>query len=139
MNTALAWLLQLGTSWALFGLIWVVQLVHYPSFRYVSAFPEFHLHHTRSISYIVAPLMVAELAVALWFLWRNGFTWLWWVPLGMVVLIWLQTFLVAIPLHDQLGQERADVTIERLIAANWPRTVLWTCKSVYVSILFLWR
>ena len=31
MIAGLEWLLTLATSWALFGLIWIVQLVHYPS------------------------------------------------------------------------------------------------------------
>jgi hypothetical protein len=132
-------LAQLAVSWALFGLIWMVQLVHYPSFRYVPDFTEFHPHHTGSIGLLVGPLMVAELALATWFVFRSGFVWVWIGPLLLVGAIWLLTFLWAVPLHNSLANHRDPRTIESLIQANWPRTVLWTIKAVWVSLLFLLR
>ena len=64
MNTLL--LVNLAVSWALVGLIWTIQLVHYPSFSFVAEdhFLEFHRHHTRSITWVVMPLMLVELALA---------------------------------------------------------------------------
>ena len=130
------WLATLATSWALFGLIWTVQLVHYPSFRYVPDFADFHPHHTSSISLIVAPLMVAELAISAWLAYRQQFAWQWFLPLLFVLAIWGITFLRAIPLHEALGRQRDPAAIEALISVNWPRTVLWTVKAVWVSALF---
>ena len=137
MITTLEWLLTLASSWALFGLIWTVQLVHYPSFRYVPDFTEFHGHHTSSISLIVAPLMVVELAVSAWLAYRAGFTLLWLVPLLLVLAIWAVTFLRAIPLHESLSDLRDEALIESLIAVNWPRTILWTVKALWVSVGFV--
>lgn len=139
MITPLEWLLTLATSWALFGLIWTVQLVHYPSFRHVSDFSEFHPHHTFSIGLIVAPLMVAELALSSWLAYRTGFDWRFLLPLGVVIVIWGLTFLRAIPLHDLLAAGKDNATIEALILINWPRTLLWTIKAAWVSWLFLIR
>lgn len=132
-----AWLAILATSWALFGLIWTIQLVHYPSFRYVPDFSEFHRHHTTSISLIVAPLMVAELAVTAWVSYRSSFAWTWVVPLVIVLVIWALTFFRAIPLHKSLAARRDNGVIEALVLINWPRTLLWTVKAAWVSALFV--
>ena len=137
MTTGTEWLLTLATSWALFGLIWTIQLVHYPSFRYVPDFTDFHSYHTGSISLIVAPLMVAELAVSAWMAYRTNVAFSWLVPLLLVLAIWAITFFRAIPLHESLARLRDDAVIESLIAINWPRTLLWTLKAVWVSALFV--
>ena len=139
MITSVGWLANLATGWALFGLIWIVQLVHYPSFRYVPDFTEFHVHHTSSITLVVGPLMVAELATVSWAVYLSGFSWVWVVPWVTVVTIWALTFFWAVPLHESLATHRDDATIEALISANWPRTALWTMKAVWVSVLFLLR
>lgn len=131
-----AWLATLATTWALFGLIWTIQLVHYPSFRFVPDFTDFHPHHTRSITLIVGPLMLAELVVSAYVALRTGFQWVWIVPLALVVAIWLITVFQAIPLHDSLSVRREDAVIDRLVSVNWPRTALWTIKAIWVSVLY---
>ena len=131
-------LLSLAVSWALFGLIWMVQLVHYPSFRYIEDFQAFHQHHTSSISLIVAPLMLVELVLTVYLAWEARFNWQWLVPLAMVLLIWANTFLQAVPLHEELARKAAADSgelvnsIESLIQVNWPRTILWTLKAIWV-------
>lgn len=56
-----------ASTFALTGLIWTVQLVHYPTFRYVSAsqFVAFETFHQRRMSYVVVPLMSIELGTAM--------------------------------------------------------------------------
>ncbi|CAH1001924.1 hypothetical protein LEM8419_02838 [Neolewinella maritima] len=137
MIAAWEWLATLGTSWALFGLIWTIQLVHYPSFHFVPEFSDFHPHHTRSITLIVAPLMVAELAVSAWMAYRTDFQLFWVIALLVVLVIWGITFFQAIPLHELLATQREDSTIDALVRVNWPRTLLWTLKAVSVSLLYL--
>lgn len=131
------WLSVLALSWALFGLIWTVQLVHYPSFHFVPDFSAFHPHHTRSISFVVAPLMVTELGLAIWLVFRTGGEWVWVVALALVIVIWIITFFRAIPLHDALSIARDPEGIDALIRVNWLRTLLWSVKSLWVSYLFL--
>lgn len=57
------------------GVIWVMQLVHYPSFKYVkeSDYIIFQKYHMSNISYIVFPIMFTELITALliFFFWRK--------------------------------------------------------------------
>jgi|EP01047_Picozoa_sp_COSAG01_P015167 hypothetical protein len=53
-------------TWALVGLIWTIQLVHYPLFAAVGRknFAKYEQQHTRRITVLVMPLMLAELGTA---------------------------------------------------------------------------
>ncbi len=133
------WLAHLATSWALFGLIWTIQLSHYPSFRFVDEdqFSVFHLHHTRSITLVVMPLMLLELGLVFWQNYQTNWSWIWVVPLVLVLLIWASTFFISVPLHTQLeGGKNLDV-IKKLVDTNWIRTILWSVKVGWVSYFFL--
>ncbi|NIP85737.1 MAG: hypothetical protein GTO03_09310, partial [Planctomycetales bacterium] len=59
-------LIQLATTLMMAGLIWFVQIVHYPLFAAVGEgeFPAFERKHQRLTTCVVAPLMLAELATA---------------------------------------------------------------------------
>ena len=129
------WLANLAVSWALFALIWIVQLVHYPTFRFLtpSRFPAFHRHHTRSITLIVMPLMLIELGISVWFAWHNREMTAYIFPLLLVTIIWGSTFLIQIPLHRELAKKQDKALIDKLISSNWLRTALWTLKAIWVT------
>ncbi len=58
--------LQFGVTCALTGLVWLVQLAHYPIFKHLSA-RDFSLAmtlHRRALAWVAAPLMLAELFLA---------------------------------------------------------------------------
>lgn len=120
------------------GLIWTVQRVHYPSFLYVEkqAFPSFAQFHQNRITWIVGPVMVMELVCNLW-LWLANMADGWaGLLLFLVILIWIFTFFVSVPLHQQLlhqGYQRS--VILKLIRSNWPRTGLWTLKSLLLIVI----
>jgi len=118
-------------SWGLFVLIWVVQLVHYPSFRYIDKdkFTAFHQHHTKRISIIVLPLMLLELGLAGVLSITSNFHWHYLVPLILVLLIWASTFLLQVPDHNELATGHNREVSDRLVRTNWMRTILWSCKA----------
>lgn len=64
-------LLHLCLTWALFGLIWCVQIIMYPLFSRVSAvgFPTYHQNYTLRITIVVSPLMILEALTATALLW----------------------------------------------------------------------
>lgn len=126
--------LHFAITCILIGLIWTIQLVKYPGFRYVSErdFISYHDHHSRSISYLVAPLMFSELGLAAWLAWDNGWAVQELVPLLIVVAIWLSTVLLQIPQHQILSEGKNDRAIDRLVHSNWIRTVLWTGKGIWM-------
>ena len=117
----------------------MVQLVHYPAFKYVgkeNCFA-FQQHHTRSISRLVIPLMLAELAFALWLLfWPMTFIameYLNYFSFACLLLIWLITFLKAVPYHRKLSKEGYESSlVKKLIRINWLRTIAWTLRLLAI-------
>jgi hypothetical protein len=124
-------LLELLITAGLVVLIWLIQVLHYPTFLFVhrEAFARFEAFHTRRISVIVIPLMLAEVALAL----ANP------RPLVacLVALVWLSTFLLQVPCHNKLATGFDEATVRRLIRTNWIRTVLWSLKLGLLG--YLWR
>jgi len=130
---ALCSILQLAFSAFLTGLIWVIQVLHYPGFSFVP--PEqslrFHGFHTNRITWIVAPLMIAELITAgLPLLLPLGLTWIWVLNFTSVVGVWLVTGLAAVPLHNRLAQDWNLETIKSLVRINWLRTWIWSARCL---------
>ena len=124
--------LQICCGFALLGVIWLVQLVVYPTFRHIQpeAFAAHHRHHVRRIAPVVIPLLLGELAGTVWFLFAPPPA----PPAAPVLAVctltaWLSTFLIQVPLHRLLAQGHDRLRIEKLIASNWIRTMAWTGKA----------
>lgn len=130
---------NLSSTFFLCGLIWIVQLVHYPFFHGVSAdnYPEWMALHKKRISLIVVPVMLAELGSSfLLVLWDAPIPVLQQTGLAIVVVIWLVTFFVQVPLHNKIAGRYSRNDVDRLIATNFIRTGLWTLKAI-LGILIL--
>jgi hypothetical protein len=120
-----------AATWALVGLIWTVQLVHYPLFAEVGAehFSAYHARHTRQITWVVAPLMGAELVSAA-LLFAEGHREPWFLAAGVALALnWLSTWLVQIPLHNRLAAGFDSEAHRRLVKTNWLRTAAWTMRG----------
>ena len=139
-------LIHAGATLAMVGLIWFVQVVHYPLFDLASErrFLRFAAEHQRRTSLVVVPLMLAEAGTALALLvappsglGRGPL----WVGLLLLVLIWLSTALLQIPLHRRLSSGRDGPAIRRLVAGNWLRTTAWTARGALVLAMVAeaWR
>lgn len=115
------------------GVIWVIQLIHYPAFKYIepSKSKIFHDFHTDVISFFVAPLMIVELGTSIFLVRSYGGYGLY--VFVITIFIWLSTFILQVPLHRRLAKEWERATIDRLIQTNWLRTGLWTLKTLIVS------
>lgn len=124
--------LEIFITFFLTGLIWTIQRVHYPSFIYIDNkdYLDFQYFHMRRITQIVAPLMLTELALSLVNLYKSSFEALFIINTALVVLIWLNTFFWNIPLHKKLTLKKEPLIIKELVISNWPRTILWTIKSL---------
>lgn len=133
-------ILNLTASFMLCGLIWTIQLVHYPSFHFFEK-AEFESHmssHKFRISLIVVPLMLTELissailgfyAERLIFLHQVGFV--------IVVAIWLITFFIQVPLHTKISNDYNEESVTKLVRTNIIRTILWSLKSL-LGMYILW-
>lgn len=128
-------LVHLGATLFMTGLIWFVQIVHYPLMKAVgrTEFEAYEQRHQRLTSLVVGPAMLLELGTAAWLVLDP--------PAGvsfgaalaglaMVGAIWLSTALVQVPLHRRLESGYDAAVIGRLSRSNWLRTLLWTARSV---------
>ncbi len=136
-------LLHLGATWALVGLIWFVQVVHYPLFRYVGrdAFVDFEAQHTRRTGWVVGVLMPVEAITALWLVLRPpaGVDGVWFLlGLGLVGALWLTTLIVHVPLHRSLSAGFDASLGKRLVVTNWVRTFFWSGRGVLLLLVGSW-
>lgn len=133
-------LTQFASTWAMVGLIWFVQIVHYPMFDRVgeAGFQTYEQIHQRLTTWVVAPLMLAELITAgllLWFRPVGVPNWLLWMGAGLVVVNWASTAFIQVPLHTKLLEGFDQASYERLISTNWIRTIAWSLRGLIVLAL----
>lgn len=141
-----AWILvsHAAVTWALVGLIWTIHVVHYPLFTAVeSGFRQYHEEHLRRITLVVGPLMLAELAGAV-YLWlyppAGTDRRIWLVASGLVAVIWTVTALFSVPQHGRLETGGFDRDVHRaLMISNWVRTLAWTARGLLIAwVLVRW-
>ena len=121
-------IIRLLVDFGLFVLIWIIQLIIYPSFLYYS--PEnlipWHRKYTRLIGYIVGPLMILQLGIAVYQT-TLALSPYHLISLGIIGIVWISTFLQFVPLHNKISKaEFTDKTLTSLVKKNWLRTFLWT-------------
>ena len=122
------------------GLIWFVQIVHYPMFANVgaSAFAQYEQIHQRLTTWIVGPPMLIELATAIVLIRFRppGISpALLWTGAGLLVVIWLSTACLQVPAHNQLMTGFAQEPYQRLVQTNWIRTIAWTARGILALMM----
>ena len=114
------------------GLIWFVQVVHYPLFDRISgeASIQYAAEHQRRTAWVVGLPMLVEGITTLWLFFDpiNGRLF----PLlgGLVLMkIHLSTVFLQVPLHKKLSQGYEREVVRKLVATNWVRTIGWTIRA----------
>lgn len=140
-TTKRMWLLaQLVASAWMLGLIWFVQIVHYPLYAAVGSpqFAAYEQRHTQLTTWVVGPAMLVEAASALLLVWcrpRGVSSRAAWFGLVLVAVIWLSTAALQVPCHDQLVRGFDADVHRRLVVSNWIRTTAWSCRTGLLSWL----
>lgn len=136
-------LVQLASTLAMTGVIWFVQVVHYPLFERVGAtgFTRYAQSHSQLTTLVVGPLMLAEAFTALALVLRPPpavpASWTW-TGIALVFVVWGATASLSVPQHGVLAAG-FDVGAHRmLVATNWVRTFAWTLRSALV-LAMTWR
>ena len=113
------------------GIIWVIQLLHYPAFHFIkeSDYVEFQHFHMQRISFIVVPVMVLELF--------SAFMMVYYIQSNLLILcfiillfIWLITFIFFTKLHQSLLGGYDNTIVDKLVRINWSRTILWSIRLI---------
>ena len=119
------------------GVIWFVQVVHYPLMALIgpetfAAYERANIAHTASV---VGPVMILEALTAVLLIRRRpakvrkSQAWL---GVILLALIWGSTALAQFPAHQTLIQGFDAELLQRLTRTNWLRTMLWSARSLLV-------
>ncbi len=117
------------------GVIWIVQLVHYPSFHYIDfkKYRSFQRFHMEKISFIVVPAMIFELGSGLMlFFFDYKEDWFFILSMVFLLVIWIITAIFFSKLHGKLANGYVNTVVDSLIKINWFRTLLWTVRLFLV-------
>jgi len=125
--------LRIGFDFGLLVLIWMVQLVIYPSFKYFNKndLIGWHRVYVKRISYVVIPLMFGQTLIAMYQVFQSVSVYRIGTAL-LILLVWILTFALFVPRHNTISKNKFDeTTLSELISYNWSRTILW-------SMIFIW-
>jgi hypothetical protein len=125
------------------GVIWYVQLVHYPLMAGWphDDFPRWEAVHREQTGLVVVPAMLLEGVTLGVLLVRRPSAvpaWLLWAGAAMLAAIWASTFAIQVPLHERLASGWDAESHAQLVQTNWLRTVLWSAR-VAVACSLLWQ
>ena len=145
LMNSLPLLLNISSSWFMVGLIWFIQIVHYPLFNLVgnNEFQVYHNGHSTLITPLVGTVMIIELISSILlvvFPPKN-------VPLTipiigviLIFIIWASTAFLQIPQHNALAKAYELEAHNILVQTNWIRTIAWSMRGfllLYMLHLFL--
>ena len=137
-------LIHLLATTAMAGLIWFVQVVHYPLFADVpaSASMAYAERHQRLTARVVGAPMAVEGVCALW---------LFLVPpagvgrllpfvAGLILAVVLgSTVVLQVPRHGRLARTSTAHEISEVVASlvttNWVRTIGWSARAVLAAVI----
>ena len=125
---------HLASTLYMVGLIWFVQIVHYPLHGYVGAsrFSEYQHLHMNWTSLAVGPAMLIEAGTTLFLVMEpvaNVPSWVFWMGGLLLLIIWASTGLLQVPLHNGLLEHFDAERHKQLVRTNWIRTICWTCRG----------
>ena len=139
LNPPLIEYIHLISTSMMVAIIWIVQLLHYPTFKFIdqSKYEVFQGFHMRRISYLIIPIMLIELGSGVVILILNSTLY---SPFGfsmlLLVFIWVLTALLFSKVHSSLLKGFNEVSIDKLINFNWIRTISWTVRLIFLMKLF---
>lgn len=137
-------MIHFAATWFMVGLIWFVQVVHYPLFGQIpiESFPKYEQAHQRFTGWVVGPVMLTEgiTAIALVALSWASADFLWFAT-GLIVLLLIaaSTWGVQIPLHEKLAEHFDTLVHRQLVRTNWLRTALWSVRGTLLLIWMIFR
>jgi hypothetical protein len=124
------------------GIVWFVQVDHYPLMVRIGLeeFPAWERAHRVISTFLMGPIMVVEAATAIALLRRRpgaaSPVWLW-TGLALVVVVWVSTGFIQLPLHAALSRAFDPELHRRLVATNWIRTLGWSARALIALRLLL--
>ena len=121
------------------GVIWMVQLVHYPLMANVGkeTFCDYHHRHVQMMTFVVGPSMLVEAFTMLAILAQSVGIQFNLALIGtiLVFVIWLSTAFLQVPCHSRLENKFDSSTHRFLVRSNWIRTVAWSLRGIILYLM----
>lgn len=135
-------LLNIVASWTMVGVIWFVQVVHYPLLAVVpvESAASVAVEHQRRTGWVVMIPMTVEGVTTLLLLGMvpEGVAWFvpWLAGLPLAVAL-LATVLLSVPRHARMAAN-PDASVGReLVTTNWVRTIAWSLRGVVTAAMLI--
>lgn len=132
-----------STLW-LAGMIWTIQVVHYPLFDLVGEeFVAYEAAHSARISFLLLGPWAVQGVTTAWVLLSRPAGVPWWMVLTAATFAAATvavTVFVSVPQHDVLGGGFDVAAHATLVRTNWWRVVAWTghaALAVWMLVLHL--
>jgi hypothetical protein len=131
-------LINLLSTWTMVGVIWFVQIVHYPllSVVPVQSAASVDVEHQRRTGWVVGAPMALEgvTTLALLVLVPEGVAWFvpWLAGIPLAVALGATIFL-SVPRHERMAREPDAQVGKELVSTNWVRTIAWTVRGLVVG------
>ena len=122
------------------GLIWTIQVLHYPLFAEVGAdrFVAYEAAHSARITLLIAVPWAVQGITTLWLLVAPPAgvpSWLVWLAGGLAAVPVLVTLVWSVPAHEVLGDGFDAAAHARLVSTNWLRTAAWSLHSLVAGLM----
>lgn len=126
-------------TWVMVGVIWFVQIVHYPLYKNIKeGFQGYERMHLRRTALLLTPILILEIVTAIFLVGC--------APEGIIlklaaynlvilILIWITTLLFQISQHQKLAIRFSAHQHRLLLLTNWIRVVLWTLRGLLVAVI----
>jgi hypothetical protein len=131
-----------AATWFLVGMIWFVQVVHYPLFAAVPdiGFRDYEAFHTQRISRLLALPWAVEGGTALWLAVAPPAG----VPRALAIggallvgVILASTVALQVPRHSVLSAGWEPGAHRALVRTNWLRTAAWSCRGAVAAAMLV--
>lgn len=131
-----------AATWYLVGLIWTIQIVHYPTFADIAAdrYAAFQSTHMTRMGGIVGLAWLIEgiTVLGVFFLAPDATARLLGGVGGLLECIVLAvTVRASIPAHEALLDGFDETAHRRLVMTNWWRTIAWSARGAIALVLLL--
>ena len=132
--------LHLVATLAMAGVILFVQVVHYPLLALVGreGYGDYQAGHTARTGRVVIPLMLTELASAVWLVaspTTGDARAVAWIGLALLGVIWGSTAIFQVRAHRRLAGGYDEKVHAQLVRTNWIRTVAWLARVPVALVL----